>query len=348
MACRVLGAALLLLSGAGSSTPTRVMAAGPNASVEREAKLWYERGKKAFDEARYSDAAEAYRKAAQTLPHPLPTFMAGRSYELLGRTEEAIQWFEKFLAFPAIAEERAAEARERIQRLRAAAVQAKYDAVLDRGNEALSLEAHDGAAEAFRLAYQLKPTVDALWAWAHALELGGHRGLAMARLDELLLRDDLTPDRRAIATDRLHALSEPEPGAAGQGTLAGPGSSDAGDTVMPSPWGWAALAVSAGTLGAGIGLHFHAESLRGKVLQPAEVTSAGTITSVSRVESLRIEDDANVFDTGGVVAMVLGSAGIVAAVTVLVATATGDDATTSTISVTAAPRGAGVLWRGSF
>lgn len=311
------------------------------ATPKQEADLWYERGDRAFTDGRYEEAADAFARSHAAIPDPVACFMAARSFEAADQLERAIEWFERFGSYEDAPRERRDEAAERVETLRDRLSQRRYDELMKTGEEALTLEAYEGAARAFAAAHAERPTPESLWAWARALDASGDRDGAIARLRELLAADGVTPALRAIAAERLELLqrpADPEPTEEPpQPTI---------ETTPPSPWGWVGIIAGAALVGGGVGFHFWAEGLRDQVRKPASTTAAGTIDSISQRRAAELQSEADYIDGGAVAAMTLGSAAAIGGAIVLLVT--GGDPIGTELTVTPVAGGGVVLLGGAF
>lgn len=113
---RALG--LIALMWVANVPASRSFAAEPptRATYERAVALTAE-GNRRFDSRDFEAALRAYDGAHALVPDPAHQYMAGRCLEELGRTQRAVERFRRFVADPVAPADRAADARQRIERL---------------------------------------------------------------------------------------------------------------------------------------------------------------------------------------------------------------------------------------
>jgi len=105
--------------------------------------------------------------------------------------------------------------------------------------------------------------------------------------------------------------------------------------------GWTAVGLGVVLAGAGVALHFVAESDRDNVRTPREtIPEIGAITSVTQLEAKSIEQRADSMDTLGAVGAALGGAVLATGVTLLVLDAVAEPPTLGTVELQGAARGA--------
>lgn len=293
-------------------------AARPNRSAT--ARLWQKRGDRAYQEQRYDDAVAAFKAAFDARPEPESLWMLARSYQAAGRDESARETFARFVAHPKAPPKLVAQARTLLASLDTRIADARLGERLKQAKAFLESGLHRAAALAFDEAMKLRDRVDILWSSAQAWHEAGDIPKARLRLDRLLTHRDIDKATEIAARDLLASFdAKPEPGAGVEpGKIA-----IKVTTEPPSAWSWVSLAAGAAFVGAGIGLHFYAEGLRDDVRAPSAQTASGTITSPSQVSARALEDEANLWDSVGVAAMVVGAVGMITG-TVLAFTTGGD------------------------
>lgn len=162
----------------------------------------------------------------------------------------------------------------------------------EEGMAANEADEYEKAAELFERAYELDPNFALLWNAARAHHRAGHYEQAAQRYKDVLAHDELPTKYQPKAAEYLSDVrlemersdDEGSEGAAASGAEEG-GSEGVGEgddgsesrdavaagTVTeeeaararrPSPWGWASMGGGLAMLGAGVALHFNAESIR--------------------------------------------------------------------------------------
>ena len=122
-ACIVAGALATAASAAITERPALAQgaAAEPTKEDKANAKVAFNAAAKAFDEGKFEEAAEGFKKANDLAPHPVPEFRAAEAYDRAGKVPEAIAAYEGLLANPkkdGAGEERLAKAKERLDELK--------------------------------------------------------------------------------------------------------------------------------------------------------------------------------------------------------------------------------------
>jgi tetratricopeptide (TPR) repeat protein len=201
-----------------SSTSTAAPAAGEAAPVapppvitatvaapqgEAAARAYAEAGRAFYDAGKYLEAIAEFQKAYALVASPALAYNIARSHERLSVWQDAIKWYEVFVAGSTDPRDKA-ETLDKIEILKrklgpdAQGPEARYEARIQAGKSAYSKGDYEGAIEEFKAAFDLKATPGALFNIARSYEKMGRYEEAIDFLRQYLDLDKNASDRADV------------------------------------------------------------------------------------------------------------------------------------------------------